>query len=131
MTDERKKELFPFFALAYSRQIDPGKYGAVENYEEWSKILDENPEDVDKISEAATQLTDEQWAQIESDYTQETTEATPTAKKGGKLKHLKKLQGYKSGKKMTKKCTCGCDMVAKKMKGGKMILKCSCGCKGK
>jgi hypothetical protein len=34
MTDEKKKELFPFFALVYSRQLNPEKYGAVESYEE-------------------------------------------------------------------------------------------------
>lgn len=133
MTDEKKKELFPFFALIYSQQIDPEKYGAVESYEEWSKILESSPEDADKIIEAAALRTDEQWTKIETDYSEESTETvSPTLVKGGtKIEHLKRLQSYKKGKKLTKKCACGCDMVPKKMKGGKMVLKCSCGCKGK
>lgn len=134
ITDEKKKELFPFFALAYSQQLDPEKYGAVESYEEWAGLLEKSPEDVEKITAAASQLTDEQWGQIELDYKSETESAdVPTAKKGVKIDHLKKLQSYKKGKRLTKakKCACGCDMISKKMKGGKMVLKCSCGCKGK
>jgi hypothetical protein len=50
-------------------------------------------------------------------------------KKGAKLK---KLQSMKKGKKVgTKKCSCGCDMISGKAKGGKLIYKCSCGCGAK
>ena len=130
MTDEKKQKLFPFFALMYSRQLNPEKYGAAQSYEEWAELLDGSPEDVSTISEAAAELTDEQWSQLETDYKQEATGQPVAAKKGAKLDHLKELHKYKKGKKMTKKCSCGCDMVSKKMKGGKMVLKCSCGCKG-
>ena len=133
ITEEKKKELFPFFALIYSQQINPEKYGAVESFEEWSKILDENPEDVDKITQAATQLSEEQWEKIQVDYETEQTDTIPEgpviAKKGAKLNNLQRLQSYKKGKKVTKKCACGCDMVSTKGKGGKIISKCSCGCK--
>lgn len=141
MTDEKKKKLFPFFALMYSQQLDPEKYGAAQNYEEWSKLLEDNPEDANKIAEAATQLTDEQWTEIEAEYNQEispaeksidlTKEKTLLAKGGAKVDTLKKLQAYKKGKKMSKKCACGCAMIGKKAKGGKMVYKCSCGCKNK
>lgn len=139
MTEEKKKELFPFFALAFSQQLDPEKYGAAGSYEEWSSILEKNPEDVDKISEAAAQLTDEQWSQIEIDYTQEEAapkDLTKIAKKGTKLNYLKKLRSYKKGDPASykkgasvRKCSCGCNLIPSKEKGGKMSYKCSCGCK--
>lgn len=95
-------------------------------------MLEQSPEDVEKISSAASQLTDEDWVQIESDYnTRQGGEETLVAKKGAKLNHLKELQRYKKGKKVAKKCTCGCDMVVKKMDGGKVTSMCSCGCGGK
>lgn len=131
MTDDKKKELFPFFALMYSQQLNPEKYGAVGSYEEWAQLLEQSPEDVEQISSATSQLTDEDWVQLEADYnTRQGGEETLVAKKGAKLNHLKELQQYKKGKKMTKKCSCGCDMVVKKMAGGKMVSKCSCGCGG-
>lgn len=34
MTNEKKKELFPFFALLYSKQLNPEKYGVIEDIEE-------------------------------------------------------------------------------------------------
>lgn len=47
------------------------------------------------------------------------------AKKGAKLKQLKK---YKKGNPI-KKCSCGCDMITSKEAGGKLVSKCACGCK--
>jgi hypothetical protein len=133
MTDERKKELFPYFALVYSKQLNPDKYGEAQNYEEWSKMLDDSPEDVGKITEAASTLTDEQWEALDKQYKSESAEEAEQeaimAKKGAKLA---KLQAYKKGKKVgPKKCSCGCEMVSVKGKGGVMTSKCSCGCKTK
>lgn len=34
MTDEKKKELFPYFAYLYSQEINPEKYGQVESIED-------------------------------------------------------------------------------------------------
>ena len=59
MTDEKKKELFPYFAYLYSQQIDPDKYGSVSSPEEWTNLIQENEEDLNTITEAATKLTDE------------------------------------------------------------------------
>lgn len=50
-------------------------------------------------------------------------------KQGGKLEYLQSLK--KGGKMKSKKCSCGCDLVTKKEKGGKMIQSCACGCKPK
>ena len=30
MTNEKKKELFPYFAWVYSKEINPSKYGSLE-----------------------------------------------------------------------------------------------------
>ena len=34
MTDEKKRELFPYFAYLYSQEINPEKYGQVESIED-------------------------------------------------------------------------------------------------
>lgn len=34
MTDDKKRELFPYFAYIYSQQLDPEKYGQVESIED-------------------------------------------------------------------------------------------------
>lgn len=130
MTDEKKKELFPYFAWLFSKQLDPKKYGEIETYEDWAKEIDKSPEDVTKITEAAAQLTDEQWEGIDADYQKQITqpEEVPMAKEGAKLANLKRLKSYKKGKAI-RKCACGCDLVTTKEKGGKISTKCSCGCK--
>jgi hypothetical protein len=33
MTDEKKQELFPYFAYTYSKQINPEKYGNLSSDE--------------------------------------------------------------------------------------------------
>ena len=59
MTDDRKQELFPYFAYLYSQQIDPDKYGQTNSIEEWTTLIQENKEDIDLIAKAANELTDE------------------------------------------------------------------------
>ena len=34
LTDEKKQELFPYFAYIYSQQLNPDKYGSVESIED-------------------------------------------------------------------------------------------------
>lgn len=34
MTDDKKRELFPYFAYIYSQQLNPEKYGQVESIED-------------------------------------------------------------------------------------------------
>lgn len=85
----------------------------------------------------------DKFLEDKSDYdggTEQSAETTPAesetstddedqavlAKKGAKLK---KLQDFKNkAPKKTKKCSCGCDMISKKEKGGKMVEVCACGC---
>lgn len=148
MNSNRKKELFPFFAFVYSQQMNPERYGSAQTFEEWSNVLQQYPEDVDEITKAAAQLTDQDWVDLETQYNEKTsspsveneipaepveeeTEEALMAKKGAKLNKIKTLQSYKKGKAMSKKCACGCDMVMVKEKGGKLTSKCACGCKSK
>jgi len=135
MTNEKKKELFPFFALLYSKQLNPEKYGAIEDIEEWSKALESNEEDVNKVIAAATELSDEDWDSLEKQYTEQTaTQEVPMAMNGAKLEKIKKLKGLKKGgpvAKKAKKCACGCDIIETKEAGGKISSTCSCKCGGK
>lgn len=34
MTDEKKQELFPYFAYIYSQKLNPEKYGSTSDIEE-------------------------------------------------------------------------------------------------
>lgn len=117
MDESRKKELFPYFAYIYSKEMNPEKYGQIESIEDWIKTIQESDEDAQQIITAAEQLTDEDWQNLDQQYSQEkASNETVLAAKGAKLKKLKK-------------CKCGCDMITVKEKGGKMISKCACGCK--
>ena len=58
MTEERKKELFPYFAYKESQKLDPDKYGKA-SIEEWQSLIQESPEDVEKIVQAAEQMSEE------------------------------------------------------------------------
>lgn len=122
MEDTRKKELFPFFAYLYSQQLDPDKYGQVSSMDEWIKTIQSSEEDIAKITQAAEELSDEDWDGIDQQYSEQVQDqSTQFAAKGAKLKKLKTTP---------KKCKCGCDMVTVKEKGGKISSKCSCNCKG-
>lgn len=129
MTDERKQELFPYFAFMYSQQLNPEKYGNSKSIDEWAELVQNNPEDIQTITAAASKLSDEDWNSLDQEYTNQQNSAsenqTQYAKKGAKLK---KLQEYKHG---GKKCKCGCDLVMVKEEGGKISNVCSCKCGGK
>ena len=117
MDESRKKELFPYFAYLYSQELNPEKYGQLESIEDWIKTIQENDEDAQQIVSAAEQLSDEDWQNLDDQYSKEKNTNEPImAAKGAKLKKLKK-------------CKCGCDMITTKDKGGKLISKCACGCK--
>ena len=124
MTDERKQELFPYFAYMYSQQMDPDKYGNVST-DEWSNLIKDNQDDIDKITEAAGQLGDEDWDQLDKQYTDSQQQSQDSdlqfAAKGAKLKKLKATK--------TAKCSCGCELITTKEEGGKLSTKCACGCK--
>lgn len=122
MTEEKKKELFPYFAYIYSKELNPERYGNAQSYEEWAALLQDAPQDAQKITQAASELPDEEWQALEVEYNKSTEQEQKTnylkeLKKGGKMKKSKK-----------RKCSCGCDLVDVKAKGGKMVKRCSCGC---
>ena len=123
MTEERKKELLPYFAYKESQKLNPDKYGKA-SIEEWQSLIQESPEDVEKIVQAAEQMSEEGWSTIEEEYKEQTESAVQFAAKGAKLQKLKSM-------KKSKKCKCGCDMVSVKAAGGKMIDRCACGCSTK
>lgn len=112
-----KEILFPFFAYKTSLELDPDKYGSVSTIEEWSELINSSKEDVDTISKMAAALTEQDWETLDKEY--EAASSVELAKKGTKLKKLRKV---------SKKCTCGCDLVTKMTKGG-VVEVCSCGCK--
>jgi hypothetical protein len=59
MTNDKKKELFPYFAYVYSQKLNPEKYGTATSLEEWTALIQDNPEDIDIITEAAGQLSND------------------------------------------------------------------------
>ena len=123
MTDDKKRELFPYFAYIYSQQLDPERYGQVESIEDWTNLIQSNQADIEKITQAAEQLSDEEWDALDQQYTEQAKASEDqqviSAKKGAKLMKLKKG---------AKKCKCGCDMITAKADGGKLVSKCACGC---
>lgn len=141
MNEEKMKQLLPFFAFLHLKKTKPEKYS---NPEDLGKNLDENPQDLEEVITEAKKLTDAEWAEIEQMYAEQisspdseenidtiapdegSTDQIEMVKKGAKLK---KLQEYKKGKKMSKKCKCGCEMITSKEAGGKLVIKCACGCK--
>lgn len=138
MTDEKKEQLLPYFAFLYSQQLNPEKYGNLESIEEWSQLIQDDEETLGAINDAVSQLTDEDWDMLEAQYNDTDTESKQNAnqsvsmyaKNGAKLEKLKNLRSYKKGGGV-KKCSCGCDMVSVKEKGGKIVTKCACGCSTK
>ena len=123
MTDDKKRELFPYFAYIYSQQLNPERYGQVESIEDWTNLIQSNQADIEKITQAAEQLSDEEWDALDQQYTEQAKASEDqqviSAKKGAKLMKLKKG---------AKKCKCGCDMITAKADGGKLVSKCACGC---
>ena len=87
----------------------------------WNEFIKDPNTTMDKFLENQGEYS----ADTENETPEESDE-TVMAKKGAKLK---KLQDFKN-KPKSRKCSCGCDMIMKKEKGGKMVEVCACGCKG-
>jgi len=138
--EEKKKELFPYFAYLKSVELFPEKYGNVSSMDEWTSLIQENEDDINTIITASEELTDEDWGELEKQYSelqsQNEQEQAQFAAKGAKLKRLKegvkKTEIAKKGTSMKKrkKCKCGCDMVISKAAGGKLTETCACKCGG-
>lgn len=129
MDENKKKELFPYFAYLYSKENKPAKYGSDITFDEWYSLIKEDAPFLEEITQAAVNLDEDKWSDLEKEYSEETLEETQSAKKGAKLNKLKKLRKMKKGG--MKKCSCGCDLISVKESGGKISIKCSCGCKAK
>lgn len=88
-----------------------------------SQVSNLNDQDRVKLDEQFASLTPEEQ-QLYIDNFEDDSEIQ-SAKKGARLDFLKSL------KKETTKCSCGCEMVSHKEKGGKITMKCACGCQAK
>ena len=157
VSENEKKSLFPFFAYIYSKQLDPEKYGNL-SMEQWVTTIQDNDDDIQRITEAATSLSDDEWVALKAQYNEAMeTNKIEMAAKGAKLKKLKEFKkttpneevnksianptltakaGAVVKKKLMpkggkKKCSCGCDMIKSKADGGKIIETCACKCGGK
>lgn len=141
--EDKKKELFPFFAYLYSQKLNPEKYGQLQPDEEWSSLISEDEEIINKIVEAYSELGEEDLAALEQQQKEFSSDAEDMqfAAKGAKLKKLNTVKGInkkvlpaksKGGtSKKKRKCSCGCDMILTKAAGGKVIETCACKCGGK
>jgi len=147
MQEDEKKKLLPFFAYLYSKQLNPEKYGEAKSMEEWTSLIQESEEDINAITKAATELTDEDWTSLAQHYeTFQTENQAQYAAKGAKLQKLKNgttkpeevkattkpiVQAKAGTKAKKRKCSCGCDLVLSKGDGGKLTETCACKCGGK
>lgn len=125
MDNEQRNELYKFFKLIFASKLNQDKYKDVKSYEDLDSLLEEYPEDKNIIEEELNSYTEDELLSI----AEQLINQQPTmAKNGTKLEYLTKL---KKGKKITKKCKCGCDLITVKESGGKLVSKCSCGCNNK
>ncbi|MGV8961811.1 MAG: hypothetical protein ACOH2V_00250 [Candidatus Saccharimonadaceae bacterium] len=143
-SEDKRQELFPYFAYFYSRELDPKKYGAATSIEEWTELIQDSQEDIDAITAAASELSDEDWDNLERQYAQaqkgggETTEESPSkmqipsTKKGAQLQKLKEYAKGSAIKKANKEVTKSISNpdITKGAKGtkAKKMKKCECGC---
>lgn len=130
MTKEEKGKYF--YILTKIMKSDSGEEIPLESYSELKKeyepelknIADQinNLEEGDraKIDEQFAALTPEEQDLYISNF--EDDDTIQSAKKGARLNFLRSL------KKEPEKCSCGCEMVIHKEKGGKITKKCACGC---
>jgi len=139
ITEDQKKELFPFFAYLYSQQLNPEKYGQLKPDEEWSSLISDDEDAINQITKAYTQLKDEDiiaLSEQQKQYVEAQKSTTPNmqyAAKGTTIKKLQEFSKAKGGKiaPKKKKCSCGCDLISTKAEGGKIVETCSCKCGGK
>ena len=59
VTNEKKKSIFPYFAYKYSKVINPERYN-ISDIEQWTQTLERNQNDIEQITDAATNLSDEE-----------------------------------------------------------------------
>lgn len=134
--EEKRNQLFPYFAYIKSIELNPDKYGNAQTMEEWSTLIKENDDDLNTIVSSYEELSDEEIEALDKQYqelqSKKEEEQMQYAAKGARLQYLK--NGAKPKKVMTKSktktCSCGCKMVLSKNAGGKLTETCACNCKG-
>lgn len=127
MEEERFQQLLTALVVKKAKEMKPETYNGSE--EDTITALNRNEEDKNQIMNWIKKLGESGELEQELSALEQEQEQMPYFKEGGKLDYLQSLK--KGGKMKSKKCSCGCDLITKKEKGGKMIQSCACGCKPK
>ena len=127
MEEERFQQLLTQLVVKKAKEMKPETYNGSE--EDTIAALNKNEEDKNQIMDWIKKLGESGELEQELSALEQEQEQMPYFKEGGKLDYLQSLK--KGGKMKSKKCSCGCDLITKKEKGGKMVQNCACGCKPK
>lgn len=127
MEEEKFQQLLTQLVVKKAKEIKPEIYNGSE--EEIISSLNKNVQDKNEIMKYIQDLGESGKLEQELSALEQEQEQMPYFKEGGKLDYLQFLK--KGGKMKSKKCSCGCELVTKKDKGGKMVQSCACGCKPK
>lgn len=127
MEEERFQQLLTQLVVKKAKEMKPETYNGSE--EDTIAALNRNEEDKNQIMDWIKKLGESGELEQELSTLEQEQEQMPYFKEGGKLDYLQSLK--KGGKMKSKKCSCGCDLVTKKEKGGKLVQSCACGCKPK
>ena len=127
MEEERFQQLLTQLVVKKAKEMWPETYNGSE--EDTIAALNRNEEDKNQIMQYIKKLGESGELEQELSALEQEQEQMPYFKEGGKLDYLQSLK--KGGKMKSKKCSCGCDLITKKEKGGKLVQSCACGCKPK
>ena len=127
MEEEKFQQLLTQLVVKKAKEMKPETYSGSE--EDTIAALNKNEQDKNQIMQYIKKLGESGELEKELSALEQEQEQTPYFKEGGKLDYLQSLK--KGGKMKSKKCSCGCDLITKKEKGGKMVQSCACGCKPK
>lgn len=128
MDEERFQQLLTALVVKKAREMNPEVYSG-EDVKNVIEKLNQNEQDKNQIMQHIKELGESGELEKELMEIEQSQEQTSYLKNGGKLNYLQSLK--KGGKIKSKKCSCGCDLVTKKEKGGKLVQSCACGCKPK
>lgn len=128
MDEERFQQLLTALVVKKAKEMKPEVYGG-EDVKDAIEKLNQNEQDKNQIMQHIKELGESGELEKELMEIEQSQDQTSYLKNGGKLDYLQSLK--KGGKMKSKKCSCGCDLVMKKEKGGKLVQSCACGCKPK
>ena len=126
MEEERFQQLLTQLVVKKAKEMWPETYDGTEKDIE---KLNKNEQDKNQIMDWIKKLGESGELEQELSALEQEQEQMPYLKEGGKLDYLQSLK--RGGKMKSKKCSCGCDLITKKEKGGKLVQSCACGCKPK